>query len=300
MIARLERVWERAWLAPASARSLRASRIILAGHALWVVLSKPDIPSLVTWPDAFFAAVPRSELFRFGIMRGHPVVEGTLFALLHVVLIAALLGIASRTACAVAGLLLYHFAPFEEIIIGMPHTHFAGLTVPTLALMILAFAEQPSRDGDVQSSEYRWPVTLVQLIFAFTYLFAFTGKLRFSGIRWFTGTTIRAQILGDWGVSPSPLGMPVASRPFLCWSLAIGTLLFESLFWICVFWVPARRLFVPLAVLFHFGILLTMNVYFASAPLLLLFVNWDWAAERVRQSTAGAFRSAAVQPQRPG
>ena len=300
MIAWLERAWDRAWFAPATARSMRACRIIVAGHALWVVLSKPDIPSLVTWPDAFFTSVPRSELIRFGIMRGHPTLEWILFALLHVALIAAVFGIATRVACAVAGLLLYHFAPFEEIIIGMPHTHFAGLTVPTLGLLILAFAERPAQDSDAQSSEFRWPVTLVQLIFAFTYLFAFTGKLRFSGIRWFTGTTIRAQILGDWGVSPSPLGMAVASRPFLCWSLAIGTLLFESLFWVCVFWAPARRLFVPLAILFHLGILLTMNVYFASAPLLLLFVNWDWIVERVRRSTVGEYGSAAVQPQHPG
>ena len=279
-------MWNDVWFAPATARSLRACWIILAGHALWAVLSKPDIPSLVTWPSAFFSPAQRLEYLRYGIARGGAGLEWFLFALLHVALAAALFGLASRVTCAISGLLLYHFAPFEEIIVGMPHTHFAGLTVPTLGLLILAFAEEPPRVGDVQSGEFRWPVTLVQLIYGFTYLFAFTGKIRFSGIRWFAGSTIRAQIIGNWGVSPSPLGMQVATRPALCWAIAIGTLLFESLFWICVFWPKSRRFFVLAAVFFHTGILLTMNINFASAPLLLLFVNWDWLAERLRARRA--------------
>ncbi len=275
-------LWNRCWFTPASARSLRATRIILAAHALWVVLSKPDIPHLVSWPAVFFDPAQRAGYLRFGIVRGGEPVEWMLYAILHVTLAAVIAGALPRIMCAISALLLYHFAPFEEVIIGMPHTHFAGLTVATIGLFILAFAEVPPANGDAMSPEYRWPVTLIQLIYSFIYLFAFLSKIRFNGIRWFTWTTIRAQIAGNWGVHPNAFGMQVATRPLLCWAIVIATLLFESLFWLCVFMPRLRLSFVLAAIGFHIGILLTMNIHFASAPLLLLFVNWDSLAERLR------------------
>lgn len=280
MIARL---WEWMWFEPESPRAWRACRVVLAAQALWVLLSRPDIPDLVTWPSAFFPSRTHLEFLRYGITRGHDAIEWTLYLLLHLTLIMVAFGILPRLTAAVSGLLLYHFAPFEEIIVGMPHTHFGGLTVPTFGLLVLAFADAPPRRSTARSPEYRWPVALIQLFFAFTYLFAFFGKLRYSGIRWFTGETMRGFALGNWGITHAVLGRYVADRPLLCWAIALGTLAFESTFWICVFWPAARRAYLPLAILFHLGIVLVLNINFPSAPMLLLFLNWDWAAEQFRQ-----------------
>jgi Vitamin K-dependent gamma-carboxylase len=280
MIARL---WQRMWFEPEPARNLRACRFILAAQALWLLLSRPDIPDLVTWPSMFFPQRTRLELLRYGIVRGHERIEWLLYLLLHLTLVAVLFGLLPRITTAVSGLLLYHFAPFEEIIVGMPHTHFGGLTVSTLGLLILSFAEVPPRRSVAKSAEYRWPVALIQLLFAFTYLFAFFGKLRYSGFRWFTAQTIHVFVLANWGITHAVLARQIADRPILCWAIALFAFFFESTFWICVFLPRARWVYVPLAIAFHVATVLVFDINFPSFALLLLFVNWDWVAERARQ-----------------
>ena len=138
------------------AAPLRFARGVLCLHALWILLSRPDLPD-----PAFLAARVLGQrgpglAARFGA--GLPVAgEQALFAVLLLALAAAALGLWPRASCAVAGLLLYHFAPQEEILAGIPHTSFGGLTLATLGLLLLAFAETPAR-GASPSPEFRWPL----------------------------------------------------------------------------------------------------------------------------------------------
>jgi hypothetical protein len=280
MKQRARDLWNSLWFTPESAINLRACRVILALQALWVILSRPAIPSLTTWPLAFFPADHRLEYLRYGIAHGHTQFEWLLWMLLHVTLVFILAGSWPRVTCATAGILLYHFAPFEEIIVGMPHTHFGGLTVPMLGFLILSFAEQPQREI-ATSEEYRWPLALIQLLFAFTYLFAFFAKLRYSGIFWFTGPTIREFLITGWGVTHSRWALLVAARPWMCWTMAIATLIFEPLFPLAVFSRKARRILIPVAVIFHIGNDVLLDIIFPSEALLLLFVNWHWVAEQI-------------------
>ena len=295
MSAGLGDAWRAAWFAPGSPVELRACRVVLAAQALWILLSRPDIPRLASWPEAFFPAAHRLEFLRYGITRGHEGFEWVLYGLAHVALVLVICGAAPRVSCAAAGLLLYHFAPFEEIVVGMPHTHFGGLTVPTVGLLILAFAAQPpARDG-APSPEYRWPVTLTRLLFSFTYLFALLGKLRFSGILWFTGETLRGYLLSAQAVTRPVLALPLADRMWLCWAMAVGTFLFEALFPLAAFSVWSRRVLVPIAVVFHVANVFALGIGFPSAPLLLLFVNWEWLGAKVlsRARAAGSTSGAA-------
>jgi hypothetical protein len=277
---RLSEVWDAMWFTPEPVINLRACRVILALQALWVVLSRPDIPSLSAWPRAFFPDDARFAYMRFGITHGQTLIEWILWTLMLVALVLVVSGIRPRIACAAAAILLYHFAPFEEIIVGMPHTHFGGLTVSMLGLLILAFAQRP-QPGAAASDEYRWPLALIQLLFAFTYLFAFLAKLRYSGILWFTGPTIREFLITGWGVTHSRWALLVAARPWMCWTMAIATLLFEPLFPLAVFSRRVRYILIPTALLFHIGNDLLLDIIFPSEALLLLFVNWQWVAERI-------------------
>lgn len=281
MSAGLGDAWSAAWFAPGSPVDLRACRFVLAAQALWMLLSRPDIPRLASWPEAFFPADHRLEFLRYGIARGHEGLEWVLYGLAHVALVLVICGVASRVSCAAAGLLLYHFAPFEEIIVGMPHTHFGGLTIPTVGLLILAFAAQAPARGGAPSPEYRWPLTLIRLLFSFTYLFALFGKLRYSGILWFTGETLRGYLLSAQATTQPVLALPLADRMWLCWAMAIGTFLLEALFPLAALSVQARRLLVPVAVGFHVGNVLALGINFPSAPLLLLFVNWEWLGAKI-------------------
>jgi hypothetical protein len=71
------------------------------------------------------------------------------------------------------------------------------------------------------------------------------------------------------------LGTWIADRPFACWSVGIGTLLFELGLITALFWKWPRRVLVPLVAVFHLGILLAMNLVFLNMPQLLVFADWD-------------------------
>jgi hypothetical protein len=272
-------LWEHVWFRPAHPLCLAATRVILSLQALWILLSRPDLPDLARWPAEFFVLAGRALPARFAMV-GLPVaVEQALFVVLHASLLAALFGLRPRASSLVSGLLLYHFAPFEEVIARLPHTAFGGLTVPALGLLILSFAPSPRGRG-ASSPDYRWPFALVQLLFAFSYFFPFLAKLRFSGAAWFTAENIRYYALGNFAVTGAPLAAWVAERPLVCGAIALGTLALEALSPLVVLSPAAAMAFIPAALAFHIGIVLVIGYFFPSLPLLLLLLDWDGIGRR--------------------
>jgi hypothetical protein len=282
--ARIARAWEHVFFRPAHPLCLRAMRAILCLQALWILLSRPDLADLARWPDEAWALAGPYLPARFGLRLLPPAAEHGLFALLHGTLAAALFGLAPRAACFASAALLYHFAPFEEALAGLPHTAFGGLTVPVIGLFVLAFAEDPRRlEGP--SPEARWPFALVQLVFAFSYLFPLLAKLRFSGPWWFTADNIRHYALGNATVTGAPLAQWVAARPVACAAIAAFTFVLEALAPLLVVSGGASMAFAAAALAFHAGIAAVIGYFFPSLPLLLLLLDWDaagrwWDARR--------------------
>ena len=273
-------LWDRVWFRPAHPLCLIATRVIVSLQALWILLSRPDLPDLVRWPAEFLVLSGRALPARFGIGVLPAAAEPALFVVLHAALLAAAAGLWPRVSCFVSASLLYHFAPFEEVVAGLPHTAFGGLTVPVLALFVLSFAEAPRR-GAAPSAEYRWPFALVQLLFAFSYFFPLLAKLRFSGPGWFTAENIRYYALGNLGVTGAPAAAWVAERPLVCGAIALGTLALEGLSPLVVLSPAAAMAFVPAALVFHVGIVLVIGYFFPSLPLLLLLLDWDRIGRRL-------------------
>ena len=275
----LKRLWERVWFAPAHPLCLSACRVILCAQALWILLSRPDLPDLARWPREFWTLVGPFLPLRFGIGLPAPV-EWTLFVVLHAALLLALTGLRPGVTCFVSALLLYHFAPFEEAIAGLPHTAFGGLTIPTVGLFVLSFA-RPARWRGTPSWENRWPFALIQLLFAFSYFFPTLAKLRFSGPGWYTAENIRYYLLGNFTVTEKGLAAVLAARPLFCAAVAAGTLLLEALSPLVVLSSRFALAFVPAALVFHLGIALTIGYFFPSLPLLLLLLPWDALGRRL-------------------
>jgi hypothetical protein len=46
----------------------------------------------------------------------------------------------------------------------------------------------------------------------------------------------------------------------------------------------ARWFFIPDAVFFHIVVFLTLNIFWLNLPQLLVFVNWQWLADRLRKN----------------
>ena len=285
--------WARFWYGPEPARNLAAARILLAATALWVVLSRHDLPGILAYPPELWAGVSPERRVRFLMVFGVGL-ERALYALLHVALVAAVVGAWPRVACLVSGLLLYHFAPFETII-RTPNPYLRGLTIPCLGLLVVSF----SRCGDAlavwprpptgppPSAQYRWPLRLVQVLFCQIYLFAGWSKLFTTGWSWASAENVRGHLLAlnQALVAPpsSSWGYAVAAHPLACAALAWAGLALEFAFPLVLFSRTARWVLLPAAAVFHAANSILFRIFFQNVPLLLLFVDWESLARLRRK-----------------
>lgn len=247
------------------------SRVIIAANALWILLSRWDLTTLVGWPAPFWAGVGALRIRYFIFLPQFA--ERALYVVACIALVAVLCNIATRVAALAAGLLLYHFAPFENLISAHIGPYFNGLTLPTLALLIIAFAPPPANE---RSSDNRWPLALIQLLFSFTYLLAGLSKLRYSGLHWISGDNMRStiEVFNAFEPAHRPLATWFIAHPTVCSAIVIATILLEVSF-VMIFIKPRlSHVVVPLLVVGHIGIYLTLGVMFLNLPLVAMF--WDW------------------------
>lgn len=282
------RHWDAFWFSPGSPRNLAAARIVFAATALWVVLSR-NWYAVSGLPAELWEGVSVWERLRYLDFHGHPAFEHMLQWLAMLALLFAIVGLWPRLSCFIAGILLYHLAPLESII-WTPSPYVRGSTISVIALLTLSF----SRCGDrwalqkstslepVDLGEYTWPVRLIQLFICQIYFFSGYAKLFHSSWQWASAPNLRNWLLyfseQDQVRVFHTLGPWLAEKPFLCVAVGIGTLVFELGFIGVLFSRKLRLLLVPLAALFHLGILLSMNLAFLNVPQLLIFADWDRVA----------------------
>jgi hypothetical protein len=289
-VTRLRGAWDRFWFAPGDPRTLAAARIVVAAHALWILLSR-DLPALSALPAPFWRGVSASARARFLIAEGHPRWEALLALVAAAALLAALLGLWTRVTCLLAGLLLYHLAPLETMIL-TPSPYVKGFTVAVPALVVLSLvpcADAWSVRRTVTAAapwEYHWPVQLIRLLVAQIYLFSGWAKLVRVGLDWAAADNVRAWLhffnQRDQLVVYNTLGPWLAERPALCLLAGLLTLGLELGFVSALFSRVARRVLPLAAAWWHVGILFAMNIAFPYVPLLLVFADW-----RQRQASAG-------------
>jgi len=263
------------WFAEEKQANLIAGRMLLAATGLWMVLSRPDLPGVAGLPPEMWELVSFARRVRFGYVL--PVeVEWVLFALLHIALLGALVGVYQRTTCIISGILLIHFAPLETIL-WTPNPYLRGFTIPGLGLLAFGFAgSQETR---------RWPLLLTQVFFAQIYFFAGYAKLFQSGLAWMEPSNIRRYLLflnQFLGFDGSAIGYVLAASPIVCGFMAWAGLLFDLAFPIVLFKPATRYVMLPLALFFHIANAVVFHVMFQNTVLLLLFVNWDGIAARIR------------------
>jgi hypothetical protein len=289
----LLRAWNSFWFRPAGPTGLLAARSIVCAQALWILLSRPNLPEILDWPHAFWLGVDRALAGRFLILGLPTGIERALYWLLLAGLAAGVLGFFSRATGLAMALLLYHFAAFEDIFSSRGGPFFRGLTVPVVALVLLACAEMP-RWRARPSPEFRWPLTAIQILFAFTYLFSGISKLLAMGPRWFSARNFQGLVLGLIipEVSP-PWSRAVAASTALCQAGAVAAFALDFLLVLAAFSPRAARFAIPALALGHLLVVKILGVVFLGLPLLLIFVDWDAIAGQIeRRRSAGGLRKA--------
>jgi len=264
---------------------MKAARIIVAADALWIVLSRPDLPSIARWPAVFWKTIPRTLLVRFGYFGLHPALEWILFALLILVLVAVMFGFALRFTAFAAGVLLYHFAPLASLLAAGDFIGMGGLTVPTFFMFALWAAEP----GD------RWPLKLAQLLLALSFLMSGITKVLYTSWRWYTGPNIRQLALTYWSLGSQPAALWLGTHETAAWIVALGSLALDALFVFAVVSKRMRWIVLPLAVAALIVRSVVFGLHWLAAPLVLLFiVDWWPCAESPASSTASSVAATAV------
>ena len=157
----------------------------------------------------------------------------------------------------------------------------------------------------VPSPGHGWPVRLLSILTACTYVLAGWAKLRNGGFDWITGDVLRHQIAHDnvrkavLGAPYSPIGGRLARYAWVFPPMALASVVVELGAPFALWGGRVRRWWVGAAWLFHLGVLVLMAILFAyplSGVAYASFLRPDewWnrrvAARRARHARGGAER----------
>ncbi len=242
MRERLAAGWNRFWFESQTPLNLAMTRILLALAALWIVLSRRDLPSVLEFPRAIWSTILPERRMRF-FMVFDVTTERMLWLLLHIALIALVAGLATRWAALVGGLLLYHFGAMEAIIwTGNPYLR--GYTIPALGLLIVAASVSAGAFRGESSWQHQWPLRLIQVLFAQIYFFSAWAKLYRSGAEWLSAANMRNYIIGIDQMLELPhttLNLWIADNPQVAVAMAVCGLLIEHCDDACVHLADKHR-----------------------------------------------------------
>jgi predicted DCC family thiol-disulfide oxidoreductase YuxK len=108
----------------------------------------------------------------------------------------------------------------------------------------------------------RWPLLVIQWLFALIYLSAAISKLFQSGLDWMNGYTLQFYMIEDglrWG---SSLGLWVGQHHYLAIVLSWVTIIFEATFFLTLIFPALAIIYVPVGTGFHTGIYLIQRAPF--------------------------------------
>ena len=261
------------WLQrPAPAERLAALRILLGGFVLvYIVANVGEFHRVGNVPTSPFEPV--------GIARwlNEPLPASAVWVLFASLIAsggAFVVGIAHRVNGAIFAALTLGWASYHSSWGQM--LHFEHLF--TLHLLVLAFApaaavwsldaQRRSLERVEPASRFGWPIRLLAIITALTYVIAAIAKLRETGVAWIDGTTlrnhiayssIRIELLG--GFEP-PLASTVLRQQWLLPPMAVGAVAIELGAPLALAGRRLRNGWVAAALVFHAGTAATMMVFF--------------------------------------
>ncbi|MFK7919434.1 MAG: HTTM domain-containing protein [Ilumatobacter sp.] len=176
-----------------------------------------------------------------------------------------------------------------------------SLDARRLARTALQPAVTTERDCATGSVRYGWPIALLGMITIITYVIAGIAKLRYGGIDWVSGDTMRNHIaysatrLDLIGGTPPLLAEFVVRHGWALGVFAAGAVVIEVAAPMVLIGHRSRNAWVGAAWLMHVGILLTMSVGFPSPLFGVAFAPF-FALERVEEPLARRWQTARRRP----
>lgn len=258
-----------AWIhEPAPAERLAALRIAIGTFVVvYLAMSVREVDRMATRDPRSFEPVGIAHLF------DTPLSATTIWLLFAVLMVSGLAftaGVAFRLSGPVFALLVLGWTSYHSSWGTLLHfEHLFTIHVIILALApaadAWAFGSPTLRSA---SERYGWPIRLLALATAATYVLAGIAKLRLSGWAWFDSDTLANHIgysatrMETIGATAPPLAVPVLEARWLLGPMAAVALAVELGAPLALASRRVRNVWVLAALLFHAGTGLTMFVFF--------------------------------------
>ena len=125
------------------------------------------------------------------------------------------------------------------------------------------------------------PLRFVWLLIGVIYLFPGMWKLH-AGIEWFASDNIKFLMYQFWSEKGFLPAFRIDRYPFLYRACGLGTVVFETSFFFCLFFPRLRLLALAAGLLFHLLTEIYLRIFFLSLLLCYAaFVDWNWLCGRI-------------------
>jgi hypothetical protein len=313
-LSRLQRWWNAYWFPTTSTLNLAGARIVaVAAEVFWLFPGLAGQINLLTKNQQFSDPQPLVRFLAAVLPRDLIFSPGSFTVIYWVSMIAgvaALVGLATRLSLFLLTFGLWFFVSHLYSYADVHHPQ-----VP-FAFFLLALSLSPAgaslsfdallrrrRIGTNSSTDERsdmamWPLKLAHVFLSMTYFSTGITKLLSGGLAWMNGYTLQNCIFTDGINRGIPLGIWLAQQRTICVLLGVGTIAFETFYFVSLL-VPRIAPWI-----FAGGILFHLGLYFISGHpffehillngILLLFLDPNWFPAQWRKLTSGARSPAPV------
>ena len=291
--------WNNFWFAKAPYFDLAFIRLLMVALQLFIMIKAyGKFTGTVDLPDEAFLPLPALKVLMlpwgWGVRPDHLMVLTVYWATV-VVGVTAFIGLLTNSS-------LFLFALGSLFLQGLEYSfgeQHHGDAIMMIALLVFSFApcgkvlsvdsyikgirsrgNAEVRLLDYGSSFAGWPIKLMMCVFAMIYLSAIFSKMLHGGegasLDWINGITLQYYLVQDglrWDID---LGLWLAQFHVFIFILQIFVVFFQSTFSLIIFFPKLRWIYLPIGLLFHIGIYLTMRAPFPQWMILYsLFVPWS-------------------------
>jgi hypothetical protein len=236
--------WDAYWFSPSPLIDLAMCRILIVGYQLYDLALRtkyrPRFRQDAALPDSFYAPLPIMDFLTFGHRPGVIVLDGIYWLTLASGFLS-LIGWRSSLSLSIFALgntfIWGFFYSFSEI------HHTQGLAL--IALAILAFspagaawsvdasrARRAARTLDETSPFARWPLRLIQWMFALIYLSGFVCKAKIAGWDWLDGSRLQYYLQSEAVQGNNNITLLISQEINLVKLASWAVMAFEGTFWI--------------------------------------------------------------------
>ena len=286
--------WNKYWFTPSPYFDLAIVRVLAVAFQLYILLSYfGGVLGALQLPDSIYLPLPALKIFMLPWGWGARPDEAMVLTIFWSTIVAgilALIGLLTNVSlfCFAMGCI---FLKAFEYSFGEQHHPEAIMMV---ALVVFSFSPcgkvlsvdsflkklRKRATSEVQLLQYKgeyagWPIKLMQCFFALMYISAIQSKLTHGGLDWVNGFTLQYYLVQDGIRGDSPLALWVSQFHYPVYFLQIFVLSFQATFFLIIFFPKLRWIYLPIGLVFHIGIYLTLKAPFPQwIVLYALFVPW--------------------------